>query len=293
VSIGKKSDLVVALKGGLGNQLFQWSFGEALLAAGAQVRYDVGLFADGVGLELGPLVDESRLLTLPTKVRRARRRLHLPAVASPWREVAEPRFAYTDPAELNLNGRRLLEGYWQSPRYFASIEPMVRATLEAWATRSLTDEGRALLAEIQATAGACSVHVRRGDYLAADVHAVHGLLDADYYRRAIARARADGASRFYVFTNDHAWVDSELAADDVVAVPWSVADHPIGEVGLMAECSHHVVANSSFSWWGAWLGDDGPRTYAPEQWFAAGHLDTSDLVPTSWRRVPNTQEMVG
>lgn len=281
-------DAVVALKGGLGNQLFQWAFGSALTAGGARVRYDGGLSMDSIGIDVRPLLADKDLVRLPSALLRAQRRFHLPAATSPWTHVVEPRFAYTDPASLLARGRTLLEGYWQSPRYFAPIEQVVRDAVLSWADSTLTDEGRTLRAEIEADPGACSVHVRRGDYLAATAQSVHGVLDADYYRRAMDEVRARGARRFHVFTNDHAWVADELLGADVVAVPWSVATSPVGEIGLMAACAHHVVANSSFSWWGAWL-DDRERgtTIAPERWFADTALDTADLVPARWTRVAN------
>lgn len=279
-------DVVVALKGGLGNQLFQWAFGAGLAAEGARVRYDVGLAEGSVHLEIGPIVNGSDLVTLPVMLLRAQRRFGLPQSVTRWTHVTEPRFAYTDPAELPLAQRSLLEGYWQSPRYFAAVEDTVRQTVKDWAHQTLTDEGRAMLAQIRSTSGACSVHVRRGDYLEGGIREVHGLLDADYYRRALSIARTKGAQRFFVFTNDHAWVANELFDGDVVAVPWSVAETPIGEIGLMAACQEHIVANSSFSWWGAWLGGGG-RTFAPSAWFASDDVDVSDLVPPEWERIPN------
>ena len=281
-----RADVVVALKGGLGNQLFQWAFGNELAARGARVRYDTGLLAPGVPFELTTLIESDRLVQLPVRALRALRKANLPATLSPWRHVTEPGFTYTDPAALGLRGRVLLEGYWQSPRYFARTEVHVRRAIEGWARAALTDEGRALRAATGA--GVWSVHVRRGDYLTGAAAGVHGVLDADYYRRALDRARAAGARRFHVFTNDHAWVAAELAAADVVAVPWSVATAPIGEIGLMAVCEGHVVANSSFSWWGAWLGQHPERTFAPDRWFADPTLDPRDLVPRRWTRLPAT-----
>jgi hypothetical protein len=281
-------DVVVALKGGLGNQLFQWAFGAALATRGARVRYDTGLFRGPVGLEIAPILSAPDLVRLPSALLRAQRRVGVLARFSPWTYVDQPGFAYVNPERLLHERRTFLEGYWQSPRYFASVADVVRARIGAWAADELTDEGRATLDAIRSTPDACSVHVRRGDYLEGGVQAVHGVLGADYYRRAMDEARKRGARRFYVFTNDHAWVAAELFDGDVVSVPWSVGTSPVAEIGLMAACAHHVVANSSFSWWGAWLGGADAPTFAPADWFLSPELDASDLVPKHWHRLPNT-----
>jgi hypothetical protein len=141
--------------------------------------------------------------------------------------------------------------------------------------------------------GACnsvSLHVRRGDYVTdPSAAAVHGTCDLGYYRSAVEHvARATGAQPvLFVFSDDPDWVAANLdLPQEMHLVRNNDASTNYEDLRLMSACRHHVIANSSFSWWGAWLD---PRsdaiTVAPRRWFAAGTPDARDLVPERWARV--------
>ena len=142
-----------------------------------------------------------------------------------------------------------------------------------------------MAAEI-AACNAVSLHVRRGDY-AADpvVTSMHGLCPLDYYDRAVEYVLGRVSDpAFFLFSDDPDWVREHLKLRGSV----SVVDHNGPDSGsedlrLMSLCRHHIIANSTFSWWGAWL-DPRPDklVIAPKRWFADESLDTSDLLPAGW-----------
>lgn len=174
-----------------------------------------------------------------------------------------------------------LWGFWQSPRYFADIADEVHRVFDPgrFATPELP------LAEVERP-GSVSVHVRRGDYATnPETLRTHGLLDDAWYRRACGLLRqAVSGCQFHVISDDPA------AAAAIFAGQKDVTVHPRRsqeqDLLLMSRCQHHIIANSSFSWWAAWLGQhpDG-LTVAPRRWFARDTMlrqNTVDLFPEPW-----------
>ncbi len=203
--------------------------------------------------------------------------------AAGLRVFAEKSFDY-DCAFAMLGARIYLDGYWQSERYFVDVRDVLRREL------TLPDAPNAAnaswLARIEGASSVC-VHVRRGDYLKADNLAQHGLCSADYYARAMRLVAARVESpQFFVFSDDLDWSRRHLAGPNVAFVDANAADAAHDELRLMATCRHHVIANSSLSWWGAWLAHHpGQIVVGPDPWFAA-RTQTPDLLPAGWIALP-------
>lgn len=289
---------ICELTGGLGNQLFQYAAARALCIRESRTLYFAWhLYRTNTArrfmldhFELGPEVCPSPLgravlcglgLRSPLLGRKA---------GKLWQRLCwldrlgEPQFSYTPLASARVGV--VLDGYFQSWRYFVEQQDAIRAGLTL--RRPLTGPSGALLARIQADNAIC-VHVRRGDYVANPVNvAYHGALDLSYYRRALEAlgAAAEGAV-LYVFSDDPAWCREHLALDrPTVVVEPSHPDRPWEDLRLMSACRHFVVANSSFSWWGAWLSTFADkRVVAPKVWFAGADHDTRDLCPPDWMRL--------
>ncbi len=145
-----------------------------------------------------------------------------------------------------------------------------------------------MLREIQACE-AVAVHIRRGDYVSNPVTAaVHGACGMDYYREGLSRLdQVVTRPHLYVFSDDIPWVRENLkTSHPVTYVDHNSADEPCEDLRLMSACKHFVIANSSFSWWGAWLSAfPGKRVVAPKRWFATDSKDSRDQVPDSWIRI--------
>jgi hypothetical protein len=200
--------------------------------------------------------------------------------------INELRFTF-DANILRAPGHVYLDGYWQSDKYFKEIEELLRCEL---AVKAMPTGANAAMAEqIKQASTAVSVHVRRGDYVSNPaINRYHGTCSVEYYRNAISKLVSLGVQpQLFVFSDDIPWAQANLDFEyplTFVTHNGAYADHE--DVRLMSVCRHHIIANSSFSWWGAWLSDNPHRiVIAPAKWFDAAPHDTCDLIPASWIRI--------
>jgi hypothetical protein len=284
--------VIARIEGGLGNQLFQYAAARTLAD-----RLGCGLALDLRGLALNGdrlyMLDRYRiradiaapaeLAALPdwraSRVGRWRANLShsLPGLFS-YPLFWPASFAH-DPRFERIRRPVYLVGYWQSEQYFAwNRERLLDdlTLLPRWALAS------ALLESVDGPASV-ALHIRRGDYVSnPNAAQFHGLCDLAYYQAAVAdllRRRPD--IRIHVFSDDTGWVREHLH----LPVPMQVMDAASAHVDLelMSRCQHHIIANSSFSWWGAWrCRHEGQTVYAPQRWFLDPRTDTSDVIPSRW-----------
>lgn len=292
--------IIVRISGGLGNQMFQHAAGLALARRHAcELKWDLSWFENNrlhQGFELPRVFGLAVQEAVPADYHAVfgwRGAAFLRALwprrpmnwARPRAWIREPHFHYW-PGFLDLRPPVLLDGYWQSARYFEGIAPLVRQTYTF--APPLSPQNAELAAQIT-TCNAVSLHVRRGDYVADPVVSqVHGVCTQDYYERAVRflMERVE-TPHFFVFSDEPEWAQANL---DLPA-PFTVIGHNRGaesynDMRLMILCKHHIIANSSFSWWGAWLGTNPEKSViAPRRWFKNYPADTSDLYCANWERV--------
>jgi hypothetical protein len=196
----------------------------------------------------------------------------------------ESAFTY-EPSLRTLHEAVCLVGYWQSERYFIDIADGIRAD---FALREPLGGANARLLELARSERSVGLHVRRGDFVSLnDAAQVHGLCSIDYYRRAInfVKNHRPGC-HFLIFSDDPQWAHAELPLDPSAVFVTGNAERPEQDLMLMSACNHHIIANSSFSWWGAWLAANPSKfVIAPRQWFLNAPHDTSDLIPDRWIRM--------
>ena len=295
--------IISNLIGGLGNQMFQHACGRALACDLQQpLKVSTDLFA-GYALHQGLVLGQVFALELDVAsaadlrqmlggwrsgplLRRAFSRWPLPTWAS-GRYIAETPAGTLDELRLRASRGAYLHGYWQSERYFVHRRAEVLADYR-WRA-PLSGRNAELARQIQATPRAISVHVRRGDYISnAKNQGIYASCSPDYYFAALERLSASAPdARVYAFSDDPAWVAQALAPRCPGLV---VVDHNRGadsaiDMRLMSLCRHHVIANSSFSWWGAWLNSaPDKQVIAPKRWYADGRED-GGLVPADWMRL--------
>lgn len=279
--------------------MFQYAAGLALaLKHGAELRFDLEWFdafklhqglelprVFGLELPLATAAEKRRVLGLLSEPRLrqllSRRSLHF---LRPTRFAVEPHFHFW-PQFAHLPGDVYLDGYWQSERYFSLHAEQVR---EAFSMTSPLDGSNAALAQQIDATTSVSVHVRRGDFARnPEVSKVHGVDLRDYYRKSIeVMGRQLDNPHYFIFSDEPEWVRSHLD----IGAPWTVVGHNSGvnsyrDMQLMSLCRHHVIANSTFSWWGAWLNARADKiVVAPRQWFA-NDTPTNDLIPATWVRL--------
>lgn len=291
--------IIVKLMGGLGNQMFQYAAGRRLAwVSGVPLKLDLGWFqAPAPGTTpreyaLRPFALAAEIASADEIARLAPRRElfgKLVARCLPLRTSYLPeRHYHFDPALLVPRKNAYLDGYWQSEKYFCDI----RDTICSDFTLQEPPQGKNRdLVERLAEPGLASVslHVRRGDYLTSpSASSVHGSCSPQYYARAVAAlaARVE-RPHFFLFSDEPEWVRDNFPLDH----PCTIVAHNPPEKGhedlrLMTLCRHHITANSSFSWWGAWLCRNRDKiVIAPANWFTGASYDTGDLIPATWTRV--------
>lgn len=178
------------------------------------------------------------------------------------------------------------KGFYQSENYFKEISREVRQTFVFDECRA-NHATRKLMAQIGCDDKAVSLHVRRGDYLQQKHWETTGsVCQLSYYKNAIQEMnrRLDTPS-YYVFSDDMDWVKENLLLANAVHVGWNTGKDSWQDMMLMSRCRHHIICNSTFSWWGAWLNPRKDKlVLVPERWF--NHVDTPDIYPEGWIKVP-------
>ncbi len=281
--------ITVELMGGLGNQMFQYAFGLRL----ATERH-TGLVANGF------LLNNRLLATLrqytyrqfelsifgveapgssPASLLRAASPFHTTTrlIREP---AAGPRALLLPPLTVE---QLVCVGYWQSEGYFKAADLAVRQQFQF--RQPVNDFTQRVAEAILKAPNPVFVHVRRGDYVTnANASQHHGVCGIDYYKQALThmRERVDSPN-FYVFSDDLDWVKQELGPllQPATYVEGNRGRDSWQDMFLMSHCRHAIMANSSFSWWGAWLNDHPGRIVtAPRQWFTK--QVTENLLPDHW-----------
>ena len=286
--------IVARLSGGLGNQLFQY-------AAGRQLAdfHQTELVLDTYWYTHTPKLDTPRIYELghyPVRARAATAieslwcRLHggritrrMPFLPRRWKHFSEKGFEF-DTAFLGLPDDIYVDGYWQSYLYFEGAAASIRSELTPVVPMGEKD---CAIANLMRSTHSVSIHVRRGDYVSNAAAAQHGVCGLDYYRKAVEYmlCRVQQA-HFFVFSDDPVWTrENLLLPSDAYYVDHNDASCAFQDLRLMSLCKHHIAANSSFSWWGAWLNPDEKKlVVCPKQWFA-DNRNTSSLSPSDWVRL--------
>ncbi len=290
--------IIINLKGGLGNQMFQYSFGYAL-----SVRFGTQLFLDHSFLEQQP--DSSytyREYALDIfniqATRAAKKQLDVftgkPSLISRLsckiglsnmaQKVQEPHYHFA--AGICKQKRHYyLDGYWQSPLYFKEYENELRNVFVF--NNQLLKTSSSLQERMVATESVC-VHIRRGDFISSNFHVVcspHYYLQAmDYMRQQRVRPH------FFLFTDDFAWCKAIFGhLYDVEIVDESHNGIKYGnKLQLMTMCRHFILANSTYSWWAHWLANNpSAKVVAPKRWYADSNIDVSELFEKHWFLMDN------
>jgi hypothetical protein len=290
----KNSGITVTPVGGLGNQLFIYSLGYALssrlgcelyidrswFATQALRNYELTTFAS-VGIEL----PERRW---ETGVIRLRKQSLLASISRKFGRftgttLREEGFGF-DERILSAGPGVRLEGYFQSHNYFSSAQESLRQQMRAISQPSVwysqTKE------RLDSVGPWVAVHVRRGDYLNPGTRDFHGIVEKQYYLAALEIVNQIVPGLVPIVFSDEPALASQMLADDFPAAIFienSTSSKPIETINLMARSQAVVMANSSFSWWGGWLGDSDSRpVVGPRPWFNSAEYDERDLLPSRW-----------
>jgi hypothetical protein len=284
--------IITSLNGGLGNQFFQYALARRLsYERNIPLRFDLRQL-EGVWsirqYKLAYFQVQGEPVTEYEKKQffryQDKKLFSLAQMCLPYyrRRIVKERSPVFDENILHVPLKVCLQGYWQSQKYFASIRTILQKDLQLKVGFNVVNEN--MLEEIKNTQSV-SMHIRRGDYVSNPItNEVHGVLPLSYYENAVKYIKEKVKhTYFYIFSDDIPWVKENLSvAKNTAFVDFNDSTHDYFDFALMKECKFHIIANSSFSWWAAWLSDYKNKiVIAPEKWFQAD-LDTTDLLPEDW-----------
>lgn len=297
--------VIVQLLGGLGNQMFQYALGKHLaLLNKSELKLDTSILLNwkpgkhavnrGFDLDifnLSPVFASRREIrkyhtdgfTLQEKLFfRIREKIF-------GNQIIKEKHFHFDASILDHRGDVYLSGTWQSYKYFKDIEAELRNDFHFRLPVSL--KAQSVMQKIKQVNSVC-LHVRRTDYLSVAASAkIMASLSMEYYTTAlqVMKERAGNDMEIFIFSDDIEWCRDNFSfiTHPVCFIDHQNAGNKISDhLQLMAACRHHILANSTFSWWSAWLNANPSKTViAPRQWFSDESVNTNDLIPPAWIRI--------
>ncbi len=296
INNGSKKKVIAKIYGGLGNQLFQYATGRRLaFITESELLLDITWFTRKKNggttrkYELGALPINARIcsgyeniicrLTYSGLARRM-------GIKTPFELVLDNEKGVFSGSVLNMESGILLYGHWQSEKYFEDVADLIRSELQDFSCFDNRDKD--VVNKIKNT-NSVAIHVRRGDYVTSpDAAATHGICPLSYYAKAVKFiSKKVNNPCYFIFSDDPDWAMNNLkTVGGEVFIMRNNLDNPIVDLNLMALCKHQIIANSSFSWWGAWLNTNPMKiVIAPKQWFLNDKIKSSDLIPDAWEKL--------
>jgi len=292
--------IIVKLMGGLGNQMFQYAAARRLSNVNnVPLKFDLDWFEDHSTdikreYELNIFNIQAEIAT-PDEIGNLKEPAGKPPLFSRIKKKLQLNHKQThirqkhyhfDPDILKLGSNIYFEGYWQSEKYFKDINDIIR---KEFTLKPEPDRLNRKMADSIRSSDSISLHVRRGDYISNEItNKYHGTCSPEYYNNTIEIITSKVKTpHFFVFSDEPEWTKENLD----IKYPATYIDHngpenAYEDLRLMSLCKHHIIANSSFSWWGAWLNPSPDKiVIAPSKWFSDSSINTNDLIPGNWIRI--------
>jgi len=293
--------IITQLSGGLGNQLFQYALGRHIaLKHNTELKFDLDIYNNPIE---GLTIRSFELNNLNTKCQIANhedinriKRANLKGILKSiyWRTqnikpyyrknfIKEKSCAF-DKNILKCPDNSYLEGYWQSEKYFLSIRDVLLEDLQPKTLHSIKDSD---YYNKIIKSNAVSVHIRRGDYITNNIHKeIYETIPIDYYHKTISLiTNKIENSIFFIFSDDFEWAKLHLK-NDLDNIKFVEIEDAVTSMYLMSLCKHNIIANSSYSWWGAWLNQNKNKiVISPKNWYITERLNTRDLIPEEWMQI--------
>jgi hypothetical protein len=289
--------ITVNIIGGLGNQMFQYAFGYAVSKENnANIKLEISGFNAYdhryYALDLFNVENNSEFKSkyafLLNKINSKHKSILSKASSKLLRRLLRfTKFYYQEREEFvfdqgvfNLKTNTFFYGYWQNEKYFKKYRKELLKIFKLKNIHSQTKDYQQRIIESESA----SLHIRRGDF----INSAHDTCSIEYYKKAVMEIlKTNKRAHFFIFSDDIHWVKNNLNFIDnktLVILESDIPDHE--EIYLMSQCKYNIIANSSFSWWGAWLNlNSDKKVIAPKKWIKSSTLNTSDLIPTSWVRL--------
>lgn len=281
--------ITVILKGGLGNQMFQYATARAVAEENKDQLYlNTFWFDTQSKRELnikdfniqGEIIETGLIKRLAYKIPLFKKR----GIIGDTYIKEQERFVF-DESIFKTSGSIIMEGYWQNEKYFKDIRDTLKKEFSL--KKPLGGQAHDIKNKID-NCNSVSLHFRRGDYIKNEkLNKIYGASPMKYYRQAldIVSDKVEDSTLF-IFSDDIGWVKENFKINKQVTYVSQKDIKDTEELILMSRCKHNIIANSTFSWWAAWLNDyEEKLVIAPQKWFNNSNRKTSDLIPNSWKRI--------
>ena len=275
------------IRGGLGNQLFQYSVARSLAdQLGVNLGLDIREYSGLSNFQMGLSNFNIRAILNPDGLIRHKKDgkilFALENLAGKHKHVYYEPFLSFDKNVLSKQDGTFLKGYWQSEKYFKNKNKIME---DLAIVKSPTAKNVQTKAKIEGC-NSISLHIRRGDYVS---NSTHGTCDLAYYSKAVKFFIDKYGSNFeiFAFSDDPSWVQKNLELPvKINFISNNSSDNSYEDLRLMSYCMHNIIANSTFSWWGAWLNKNPKKcVIAQKQWFANSKIENKDITPQNWLRI--------
>ncbi len=289
-----QSMIIVKIKAGLGNQMFQYALSRRLaLDWQDELKFDLSWFDNIKSNETPRTLEIDKFnITLnkatETEISQSMRGViarTIINIVDRMRGRLNRNYFYRFRSGL-LRKRKFLylDGYFQSYKYFDSIRKLLFVDFSL--KNGYSAEGLVLKGEIEQADQSVGIHIRRGDF-AASCKDWNGLCNIAYYQKALVEIRKKHKNvKLFIVSDDIEWAKENLKFDSPIVFVSRPALNAAEELLLMSLCKHQIIANSTFSWWSAWLNQNLEKiVVAPSRWLVAADIDTSDLLPPEWIRI--------
>jgi len=288
--------IIIKLQGGLGNQLFQWAFGlSRQLKTNCNLKFDANSFATDKlrNLEITQLITDFEVATQKeikeTRFENGLLNLLIRKVTTlinPYykrKVICEQTYLFDESLDNYKHCSNYFEGYWQNEKYFIGYRQQILKSLNFEINTSKNYQSYKSQI-IDNTKNSVAIHVRRGDYINDErILKIHGVCSIDYYQNAIQlmEDRYDNI-QFYIFSNDIEWCEKFFDAINNKTFV-NKTKTVFEDLELMSLCKGQIIANSSLSWWSAWLNtNENKSIIAPKKWFNKTSINYSQIVPENW-----------
>ncbi|MFA5770898.1 MAG: alpha-1,2-fucosyltransferase [Patescibacteria group bacterium] len=279
--------IVVKIKAGLGNQMFQYAIARRLsLDWNDELKFDLSWFQNIKNNETPRVVgiDKFKIDLVEATNQEKKRALtcSVSKIISQIRARLDRNYFYHFHSELLKKKNNVyLDGYFQSYKYFDSIRNMLLKNFVL--KNDYSQEAQKIKNNIELSGESVAFHVRRGDY-ASSCKNWNGLCDVKYYHQGLIEIKKKYPKvKLFIFSDDIVWAQENLKFDSPMVFVSRLTISDTEELMLMSLCKHQIIANSTFSWWGAWLNQNPHKiVIAPSRWLLAVNIDTSELLPSEW-----------
>lgn len=286
--------IIVNLKGGLGNQMFQYACGRALSLRTQDQEFKIDVNGLERAIKVGDVyrpysLSNFNIIENIANIHEIKKIKYPYGIFSKCWHFFRKKFLRQNyvsfvPKIIKLRGNIYLDGYFQTEKYFKDFGSTIK---NDFTPKNISRLSNTIIEKISQEQNSVSIHIRRGDYVGHKI--LGGMCNDRYYIKAFEEINKSVTNpHFYIFSNEIDWVKENMTFPYPTTYVSSPEIPDYEELILMSHCKHNIIANSSFSWWGAWLNSNPNKiVIAPKKWANGvyNQIKLRDIIPNTWHKI--------